>query len=562
MYAIIAFIPLIFTVVVMAGFNWSAKRALPLAWLITAIIAFAVWKMELGSVAAYSVQGFLNSLDTIVIVFGAILIMNTLKASGAMAVINKGFSSLTPDRRIQMIIVAFTFGAFIEGAAGFGTPAALAAPLLIGLGFPPLAAAMTALIMNSVPVSYGAVGTPTNTAFTTVADQVVALGGDAEVFKMALSKWTAIGHAFMAPFIILIALMLMCKFFGGKNGSFKDAFAAIPFVIFTAVVFDVPYLLFAIFLGPEFPSLIGALIALPIVMTAAKKGWLLPKEVWDFPHQDEWEEEWHATTEVHEDESMKVETNMSMVKAWIPYVIIALILVVTRVPQFGLKAILNTTNSPWAITIHNLLGFEGVDWSFKWAWSPGVLPFILVAVLTIFIHGMKGEQVKKAWKDTFDMVSGAAIALVFGIAMVQLFRSTNVNTSGLDSMILIMARGLADLAGQAYIVVAPFIGVLGAFISGSNTVSNTLFSSLQFETATLLAMPQVIIVALQNLGGAIGNMTCINNIVSACATCGTVGREGLLVKRDAIPMVIYSLTMVVLMAIVIFVLKINPYPLG
>lgn len=298
------------------------------------------------------------------------------------------------------------------------------------------------------------------------------------------------------------------------------------------------------------------------MLCAAKKGWLLPKEVWDFPHQDEWEEEWHATTEVHEDESMKVETNMSMVKAWIPYVIIALILVVTRVPQFGLKAILNTTNSPWAITIHNLLGFEGVDWSFKWAWSPGVLPFILVAVLTIFIHGMKGEQVKKAWKDTFDMVSGAAIALVFGIAMVQLFRSTNVNTSGLDSMILIMARGLADLAGQAYIVVAPFIGVLGAFISGSNTVSNTLFSSLQFETATLLAMPQVIIVALQNLGGAIGNMTCINNIVSACATCGTVGREGLLVKRDAIPMVIYSLTMVVLMAIVIFVLKINPYPLG
>ena len=211
MYAIIAFIPLVFTVIVMAGFNWSAKRALPVAWLITAVIAFGVWKMELGSVAAYSVQGMLNSLDTIVIVFGAILIMNTLKASGAMAVINRGFSSLTPDRRIQMIIVAFTFGAFIEGAAGFGTPAALAAPLLIGLGFPPLAAAMSALIMNSVPVSYGAVGTPTNTAFTTVADQVTALGGEPEVFKMALSKWTAIGHAFMAPFILFICLIFLCQ---------------------------------------------------------------------------------------------------------------------------------------------------------------------------------------------------------------------------------------------------------------------------------------------------------------------------------------------------------------
>ena len=562
MYALIAFIPLVFTVIVMAGFNWSAKRALPVAWFITAVIAFGVWKMELGSVAAYTLQGMLSSLDTIIIVFGAILIMNTLKASGAMAVINKGFSSLTPDRRIQMIIVAFTFGAFIEGAAGFGTPAALAAPLLIGLGFPPLAAAMTALIMNSVPVCYGAVGTPTNTAFTTVTDQVIALGGEPEAFKMALSQWSAIGHAFMCPFIILITLMMMCKFFGGKNGSVKNAFPAIPFVLFTSVVFVVPYLTFATFLGPEFPSLIGALIALPIVMTAAKKGWFLPKDVWDFPPHAEWEKEWLATTEIQEDESVKIETDMSMVKAWIPYVIIALILVVTRVPQFGIKAVLNTTNSPWAFNINNLLGFEGVNWSFKWAWSPGILPFILVAILTIFIHGMKADQVKKAWKDTIDMVSGAAIALVFGVAMVQLFRSTNVNTSGLQSMIFVMAKGLADVAGQAYIVVAPFIGVLGAFISGSNTVSNTLFSSLQFETATLLAMPQVIIVALQNLGGAIGNMTCINNIVSACATTGTVGREGLLVKRDAIPMVIYSLTMVALMAIVIFVLKINPYPLG
>ena len=561
MYALIAFIPLVFTVIVMAGFNWGAKQALPVAWFITAVIAFGVWKMELGSVAAYSVQGMLNSLDTIVIVFGAILIMNTLKASGGMAVINKGFSTLTPDRRIQMIIVAFTFGAFIEGAAGFGTPAALAAPLLIGLGFPPLAAAMTALIMNSVPVCYGAVGTPTNTAFTTVTDQVIALGGEPEIFKMALSKWSAIGHAFMCPFIILITLMMMCKFFGGKNGSVKNALPAIPFVVFTAIVFDIPYLTFAIFLGPEFPSLIGALIALPIVMTAAKKGWFLPKDVWDFPPHSEWEHEWLSTAEVQEEDMYEAE-NMSMVKAWIPYVIIALILVVTRVPQFGIKAVLNTTNTPWAININNLLGFEGVNWSFKWAWSPGVLPFILVAILTIFIHSMKAEQVKKAWKETLNMVSGAAIALIFGVAMVQLFRSTDVNTSGLQSMIFVMAKGLADVAGQAYIVVAPFIGVLGAFISGSNTVSNTLFSSLQFETATILAMPQVIIVALQNLGGAIGNMTCINNIVSACATTGTVGREGLLVKRDAIPMVIYSLTMVALMGIVIFVLKINPYPLG
>ena len=120
---------------------------------------------------------------------------------------------------------------------------------------------------------------------------------------------------------------------------------------------------------------------------------------------------------------------------------------------------------------------------------------------------MKGEEVKKAWKDTVNMVTGAAIALFFGVAMVQLFRYTNVDNASMDSMLLIMAKGLAAIAGKAYIVVAPFIGVLGAFISGSNTVSNTLFSTLQFETATILALPQVLIVALQNVGGGIGNMT-------------------------------------------------------
>lgn len=203
-----------------------------------------------------------------------------------------------------------------------------------------------------------------------------------------------------------------------------------------------------------------------------------------------------------------------------------------------------------------------MNWVFKWAWNPGILPFILVAILTIFIHGMKGEEVKKAWKDTVTMVTGAAIALFFGVAMVQLFRYTNVDNTGMDSMLLIMAKGLAAIAGKAYIVVAPFIGVLGAFISGSNTVSNTLFSTLQFETASILVLPQVLIVALQNIGGGIGNMTCINNIVAACATCGTTGREGLLVKRNALPMLIYSLLVVIIIAVVIFVLKINPFPLA
>lgn len=576
MYALIAFVPLIFTVVVMAVFNWPAKRALPVAWFIASILAFAVWKMKIPDVGIFTLYGFLDTLNTLAVVFGAILVMNTMKRSGAIAVINNSFSSISNDRRIQMVIIGFVFGAFIEGAAGFGTPAALAAPLLIGLGFPPLAAAMTALILNSVPVCYGAVGTPTSAAFTAVKSSVE----NPDVFKAVLTKWTAIPHAIVCPIIIFIAMAMMCKFFG-KEKSIKPALQAIPFIIFTAIIFDVPFLILASFLGPEFPSLIGALIALPVTMMAAKKGFLVPKDTWDFPEKSAWQQEWLSTTAVQEDESTKVQSSLSMFSAWLPYVIIGAILVITRIPQIGLKGILTGTPA-LSFAIKNLLGIQDLNWKFNWAYNPGIIPFVLVALLTIVLHGMKGDQVKAAWKDTFSMVSGAAIALFFGIAMVQIFKYTNFNTLNesvlqpaiaagenwtklaqkdlaMPSMLYVMAKGLADLAGQAYIVVSPFIGVLGSFISGSNTVSNVLFTSLQFEASSQVGLPIVLIVVLQNLGGAIGNMTCINNIVSACATCGTVGREGLLVKKNALPMIIYSLLVVLIIAVVIFIFKFDPY---
>ena len=576
MYALIAFVPLIFTVVVMAVFNWPAKRALPVAWFIASILAFAVWKMKIPDVGIFTLYGFLDTLNTLAVVFGAILVMNTMKRSGAIAVINNSFSSISNDRRIQMVIIGFVFGAFIEGAAGFGTPAALAAPLLIGLGFPPLAAAMTALILNSVPVCYGAVGTPTSAAFTAVKSSVE----NPDVFKAVLTKWTAIPHAIVCPIIIFIAMAMMCKFFG-KEKSIKPALQAIPFIIFTAIIFDVPFLILASFLGPEFPSLIGALIALPVTMMAAKKGFLVPKDTWDFPEKSAWQQEWLSTSAVQEDESTKVQSNLSMFSAWLPYVIIGAILVITRIPQIGLKGILTGTPA-LSFAIKNLLGIQDLNWKFNWAYNPGIIPFVLVALLTIVLHGMKGDQVKAAWKDTFSMVSGAAIALFFGIAMVQIFKYTNFNTLNesvlqpaiaagenwtklaqkdlaMPSMLYVMAKGLADLAGQAYIVVSPFIGVLGSFISGSNTVSNVLFTSLQFEASSQVGLPIVLIVVLQNLGGAIGNMTCINNIVSACATCGTVGREGLLVKKNALPMIIYSLLVVLIVAVVIFIFKFDPY---
>ena len=535
MTALIASLPILLVIVLMLAFNWPAKRALPLGWVVAVVIALLYWKQDFTTSAAWALDGFLEAIGTLVIILGAILIMNTLKHSGAVTAIQRVFNNVNPDRRIQAIIVGFVFAAFIEGAAGFGTPAALAAPLLISLGFPPLCAAIVALIYNSVPVVYGAVGTPTNTAHAVTVQAAEALGADSEAYRMALTKFSAISQATCALFIVFFGVFVMCRMFG-KNKSGKEAFAALPFALFTAVVFDVVFLALAFFFGPEFPSLVGAIVTLAIVIFAARAGFLCPKKTWDFEPREQWDSTWLSKQEVKQD----VDNGMSAVLAWVPYVLIALILVGTRLNWFGLKTLL--TSDAFKVSIKNILGNENVNWTWNWGWCPGVFPFILVCILTFFLHKMPGAKVKEAFVDTFKQTSGAAIALFFGVSMVYIYRNTGMNAVLTDkSMLYVMAEALANIFKGAYVIIAPVIGVLGAFMSGSNTVSNTLFAGLQFQTAQLVKMSPVLIVALQNIGGAAGNMICVNNVVAACATTGTMGNEGKIIRTNALPCLIYCI---------------------
>ncbi|MCG8402307.1 MAG: L-lactate permease, partial [Firmicutes bacterium] len=158
--SLLSLTPILVVFIFLVFLRWPAKHAMPLAWAYTGIIGVLVWKMDVVRVIASSIQGVIVAVTILYIVFGAILLLNTLTHSGAVTTIRRGFMDITPDRRIQAIIIAFLFGAFIEGAAGFGTPAAVAAPLLVVLGFPAMAAVLTALIIQSTPVSFGAVGTP------------------------------------------------------------------------------------------------------------------------------------------------------------------------------------------------------------------------------------------------------------------------------------------------------------------------------------------------------------------------------------------------------------------
>lgn len=527
MLALVAFLPILATLVLMMVFNWSAKRCLIISWLMACVFGFFFWDIDVLALCASSLNGLLSSLEVLIIIAGAVLVMNTLKASGATAAINRGFMNISPDKRVQACIIGFSFCSFIEAAAGFGTPAALAGPLMVSLGFPPMAAAMIALICDSTAVSFGAVGTPVQMGLKLLGDAA------SESFASSFAFWTVLPHAIVGTFLPLIVLLMTTKFFG-REKSFKPALQAAPFAIFTGLTFSVPMLLITVFVGYEFASLLGALISIVLTVVAAKAGFLVPKKTWDFGNPAEWDKDWLATTKV----SPIQESNMSVLKAWVPYVLIAVILVVTRIPELGVKDILS--KGPFVVEIKNLLGFAGLDWSLKWAYVPGTA-FILVALITNVFHKMNGEQIKQSWKDTYGQVAGAAIAIVFGLALTKVLSFT---PEGGESMMKTMAEALAQVGGTLFVVISPFIGVLGSFVSGSATVSMTLFTNLQFDTATALGIPAVFAVAMQCVGGAVGNMVCINNAVAASATIGTAGKEGKLIKLNVVPMVIYTLATV------------------
>ncbi len=535
--AFLAFIPIAVIFILMVGFRWGATKAMPVAFFAALLLALFVWKTPANWILASSINGIGIAIQILLIVFGALAVLFTLRESGAIAAINVGFTKISPDRRVQAIIIAWFFGSFIEGSAGFGTPAALAAPLLLSLGFPALAAVMVSLIANSTSVSFGAVGTPTligigqSTNTPEIMQQIADAGMQYNEFIYQVGVWTALQHVLPAIFIPLILVCMMTRFFGEKR-TIRDGLAIWPFAIYAGLAFIVPYVLVAVFLGPEFPSLVGSLLGLSIVLLTTRAGFLMPKEAWDFPDKSTWEKNWMGTISMN---SHQANGKISLFKAWLPYILIAVLLVLTRIRSlpFGgwIKSILTVQYS-------DLFG-TSIGNTFNILYIPGVVPFVLVALLCIPIYRMNKKQVSLTWKETFKRIKGPTIALVFAVPLVRIMMQSG-NGSEFDSMPLVMAEAMTNLFKGAWPLVDSFVGALGSFMAGSNTVSNMLFSVFQYSIAEQLGISRIILVSLTNIGGAIGNMICVHNIIAATATVGLIGVEGLLIKRNLIPMAIYG----------------------
>lgn len=552
--ALFAFTPILLAAVMLIGLRWPASRAMPLVYLFTAAIGLFVWDMSFNRIIASTLQGLVITLGLLWIIFGAILLLNTLKHSGGITAIRAGFTTISPDRRIQAIIIAWLFGCFIEGASGFGTPAAIAAPLLVAVGFPAMAAVLLGMLVQSTPVSFGAVGTPIVVGINsgldtaTIGAQLTAQGSSWSIFLQQITSSVAITHAIVGTVMPPVMVLMLTRLFG-KEKSWKAGFEVLPFAIFAGLAFTLPYAATGIFLGPEFPSLLGGLVGLAIVTTAARFKFLTPKTTWDFADAKEWPAEWLGTIEMKLDDIAA--RPMSAFRAWLPYVLVGALLVISRVfPQVGaaLKSV--------SVAFANILGEAGINAGIEPLYLPGGI-LVAVVLITFFLHGMRAAELKAAVKESSSVLLSAGFVLLFTVPMVRILINSGVNGAELASMPIVMARYVADSVGGIYPLLAPSVGALGAFLAGSNTVSNMMFSQFQFGVAQSLGISGAMVVATQAVGAAAGNMVAIHNVVAASATVGLLGREGSTLRKTVWPTLYYVLFTGVIGLIAIYVLGVT-----
>ncbi|QDU95095.1 L-lactate permease [Lignipirellula cremea] len=579
--ALLAAAPILLAGVLLVGVRVPAKWAMPAVYLFTVLLALLVWRSPPAVVGAASLKGLVTAGELLLIVFSAILLLNTLQQSGAAHAIRRGFRHVSDDRRVQVVIVAWLFGSFIEGAAGFGTPAAICAPLLVALRFPPAAAVMLGLMIQSTAVTFGAVGTPIEIgvakglAGADIAAQLHAAGFSMEEYLRMVTVRAASFHALTGWLMPTLMVMMMTRFYGA-NKSWTEGLAAVPFTVFGGLAFVVPYWLTAWTLGPEFPSLIGAIVGLAIVVPAAKVGFLVPKKTWDFPPDNA---EAIAAEASEKEEAGEAKTSMSILWAWIPYLMVAALLLLTRLNQlwpggeaWSLKALLKSpaVSFEW----NHVFGAQLVNIQS----SPLFLPasvLLFVSAATYFLHRMQWTQMRRAIVDSSRVMLGAGVVLIFTVPMVQTYIASGENEGGslatapadsalelaekpvdaatgqttasaLPSMPLAMADWVALHVGRWWPGFAGVIGTLGAFIAGSNTVSNMMFARFQYGVALRVGLSSPLIVALQAVGAAAGNMIAIHNVVAASATVGLLGEEGLTLRKTILPTLYYVIVLGIL----------------
>ena len=501
--SLIALLPIAFFFVALAVLRMKGWLAGTITVVIALAVALLFYRMPLSQAFAAAGYGFVYGLWPIAwIILGAVFLYKVSVKTGQFDIIRASILSVTEDQRLQMLMVGFAFGAFLEGAAGFGAPVAITAALLVGLGFKPLYAAGLCLIVNTAPVAFGAMGIP-----IIVAGQVTGLDAF-EIGQMAGRQ---------LPFLTLIVLFWIMAIMDGWRGI-KETW---PAVLVAGGSFAIAQYLTSNFIGPELPDITASLTSL-VCLTLFLRRWK-PVRIFRFDTQTSAEAAAQAL------EAPRHSTGQ-IVKAWSPFLILTAMVTIWSIPPFKALFAAGGALEHWVLKIpvpslDQLVqkmppivpvptGYEAV-YRFDAVSATGTA-IMLGAVIAIVLLKMRPAAALRTFAETANELK----VPIYSIGMVLAFAFI-ANYSGLSAT---LALALAH-TGKAFTFFSPFLGWLGVFLTGSDTSSNALFSALQATTAQQIGVSEVLLVAANTTGGVTGKMISPQSIAIACAAVGLAGRE-------------------------------------
>ena len=540
----IALIPIIFFFLALAVFRLKGSVAGTITVVLALLVALFLYQMPVTLALSSAIYGFFYGLWPIAwIIIGAVFLYKVTVKTGQFDIIRSSILSLTEDQRLQMLLVGFAFGTFLEGAAGFGAPVAITAALLVGLGFKPLYAAGLCLIVNTAPVAFGAMGIP-----------IIVAGQVSGVDTMAISQM--VGR--QLPFIVPIVLVWIMAIMDGWRGV-RETF---PAIVVGSVSFSVAQFLTSNYIGPELPDITAAIASL-VSLTLLFKVWQ-PKHIFRFENQADGKNQMGDTKSVSAPLPTTHYSPAQIIKAWMPFVILTAIVSLWSIKPFkdlfvkgkdghpdgALVDMVMSINVPY---LHNavqklppvvtkITDYAAI-YKFDWFSATGTA-IMLAAIISIVMLKMRPKQALSTFGETIKELRTP----IYSIGMVLAFAFI-ANYSGLSAT---LALALAH-TGKAFTFFSPFLGWLGVFLTGSDTSANALFAALQATTARQIGVPEVLLVAANTSGGVTGKMISPQSIAIACAATGLVGKESDLFRFTVKHSIIFTIMMGVLVTLQAYV---------
>ncbi len=476
---------------------WGKKK---LVWVSLILLTFVgivagfYWKMYPFFILGSIEKGFFVALDIFFIIFGAIFFLEILKEIKIVENIGFYLESISKDLRVQVILLAWFFENLLEGTAGFGTPATVVAPLLVGLGITPINAVIISLLGNSSAGIFGAAGAPIKIGFGELAGAGLPL---------TASLINSVG--------ILIPVFMLWFLTKNKIDGRKSFFGALPFALWSGAAFIIPSILVVPF-GQEFPSILGSILGFVIVLISIKTGFLVPKSETDFIDRK------------------SSNAGLPLKRVLFPYVLLVILLIAG-------KFILGSNGIDIPIPVKHTFAF----------FNPGFV-FVLTGLVVSFIYRVRSDICKRSLKLAFKKSLNPFLVIAFMSSMAQIMVNSFHNSVGLVSMIDLLAVNVKNVFLPLW---APIAGAFGSFLTGSVTISNLMFGNLLATAAKDLSFNINSILALALVGGAIGNMVALADILVAEAVVGIKHKEREVIKGVIVPCLI-CLGLVGLVGMIVF----------